>query len=52
MAPWVETSLYIHRAPMSGVPAVMDFAKEFYHVRGLTLDDEHGGVPGTARPSA
>ncbi|TMQ52396.1 MAG: hypothetical protein E6K74_12345 [Candidatus Eisenbacteria bacterium] len=29
VAPWVETSLYIHRDPMSGAPTVLDFTKEF-----------------------
>ncbi len=29
VAPWVETSLYIHRDAMSGLPTVLDFTKEF-----------------------
>ncbi len=30
VAPRVETSLYIHKDPMSGVPTVLDFTKEFH----------------------
>jgi hypothetical protein len=29
VAPYVETSLYIHRDPLSGAPTVLDFTKEF-----------------------
>jgi uncharacterized protein YPO0396 len=29
VAPWVETSLYIHKDPASGVPTILDFTKEF-----------------------
>lgn len=29
VAPWVETSLYIHRDPQSGMPTVLDFTKEW-----------------------
>ena len=29
VAPHVETSLYIHKDPMSGAPTVLDFTKEF-----------------------
>jgi len=44
VAPWVETSLYIHRDPQSGAPTVLDFTKEF------TRDDHVGepGPPGSA----
>jgi energy-coupling factor transporter ATP-binding protein EcfA2 len=29
VAPWVETSLYIHKDAATGIPAVLDFTKEF-----------------------
>ena len=29
VAPWAETSLYVHRDPVSGMPSVLDFSKEF-----------------------
>lgn len=29
VAPWVETSLYIHKDPATGLPTVLDFTKEF-----------------------
>jgi uncharacterized protein YPO0396 len=46
VAPGVETSLYIHRDPVSGAPAVFDFTKEF-------KPDAHAGrngAPGAALP--
>lgn len=30
VAPWVETSLYIHKDPQSGAPTVLPFDKEFW----------------------
>jgi uncharacterized protein YPO0396 len=41
VAPWVETSLYIHRDALSGIPAVMDFTKEFKP----DADPANGGPP-------
>jgi len=48
VAPWVETSLYIHKDPMTGMPTVLDFTKEF------KPDDESagGGAPDAAPPAA
>ena len=47
VAPWVETSLYIHRDPMSGTPTILDFTKEFKPDADL---GDHG-APGTAPPA-
>ena len=48
VAPWVETSLYVHRDPVSGMPSVLDFSKE------LKPDADVGdrGAPGPAQPAA
>ena len=48
VAPWVETSLYIHRDAVSGIPAVMDFTKEFKP----DANPGNGGPPGPAVPAA
>lgn len=48
VAPSVETSLYIHKDAVTGVPTVLDFTKEF------KPDGEPagGGAPGPAPPAA
>ena len=48
VAPAVETSLYIHKDPASGLPMVLDFTKEF------KPDGEPAGegAPGVAAPTA
>jgi uncharacterized protein YPO0396 len=48
VAPSVETSLYIHRDALSGIPAVMDFTKEFKP----DADPGNGGPRGPAVPAA
>ena len=48
VAPWVETSLYVHRDPMSGIPAVLDFTKEFK----LDAEPGDGGAPESTLPAA
>lgn len=45
VAPFVETSLYIHKDPLTGVPQVLDFSKEL----GATED---GGRPAAAAGAA
>lgn len=48
VAPAVETSLYIHKDPASGLPTVLDFTKEF------KPDGEPAGesAPGATPPAA
>ena len=48
VAPWVGTSLYIHKDPTTGVPTVLDFTKEF-KPDGESAD---GGAPDPAPPAA
>ena len=48
VAPWVGTSLYIHKDPATGVPTVLDFTKEF-KPDGESAD---GGAPDPAPPAA
>lgn len=48
VAPWVETSLYVHRDPLSGMPSVLDFSKEFKP----DADVGDRGAPGPAQPAA
>jgi len=40
VAPHVETSLYIHKDPISGAPTVLDFTKEFENDAELQLEHE------------
>jgi hypothetical protein len=47
VAPWVETSLYVHRDPLTGTPSVLDFTKEFKPDADLGDSD----APGTAPPA-
>jgi uncharacterized protein YPO0396 len=48
IAPAVETSLYIHRDPRSGAPAVLDFTKEFERDGA----DAPSSAPGDSVPAA
>jgi len=47
VAPSVETSLYIHKDPTTGLPTVLDFTKEFKPDDGPA----GGGAPDTAPPA-
>lgn len=48
VAPWIETSLYIHREAVTGAPTVLDFTKEFKPNGDLAGD----GAAGAAAPSS
>jgi hypothetical protein len=48
VARWVKTSLYVHRDPLSGMPSVLDFCKEFKP----DADVGDRGAPGPAQPAA
>lgn len=45
VAPWVETALYIHRDPVSLVPTVLDFTKEFKPDADVAGDGATGAAP-------
>lgn len=47
VAPWVETSLYVHRDPVSGMPTILDFTKEFKP----DADLGDSAAPGPALPA-
>ncbi len=45
VAPHVETSLYIHKDPLSGAPTVLDFTKEFEKDAELALEPDEPMTP-------
>lgn len=49
VAPWTETSLYIHRDAVSGLPTVLDFTKEFKPDGDLGDDGAQGPAAPTTR---
>ncbi|GAC1459262.1 MAG: hypothetical protein PVSMB1_09210 [Gemmatimonadaceae bacterium] len=49
VAPWVETSLYIHKDPLTGVPSVYDFTKEFAEDAKPAADSSAGDPVAPAR---